>query len=422
MAPGKPRHTKNRRGDYVYNRSAPHIASLPRATEELAVAYRIFSPGLDQLTQLESIAADVSYRIENGGCTEIKQSLGISNDSKFLELYKKSYAVYAAEIKRMKEAEEAEDARLAEELAAREARKKAQEESQEPTVYSRRNDSGKRITIEQQKVSRNDNTHNHNKRRADDESTTPCPKKRIRHCCSNNDTIPDPYWLSKADAQANLDTMNVRAKNLETSLTRLQDFYHDICVKAGTTPDPTISGPLARADTQIRQNAIWYVEELQRVMAGAPSTELSLAAGWEWKRDRFDNSTVRGLIERIREFGARLVDTEKEMASADLMREEFVLECAKKSGVQVVEGVRDMFLEDWAKQLLRITQTVAHEAREYVSFRTMEAEWANKWAQPGVGEHVGDRSSPIVIDSSDSDDDSLSSLFGDSEDDLEGDE
>lgn len=46
-------------------------------------------------------------------------------------------------------------------------------------------------------------------------------------------------------------------------------------------------------------------------MDGAASAELGFAVGGgvsEWKRDRFGNAAVRGLKERIREFGARLVD------------------------------------------------------------------------------------------------------------------
>lgn len=417
MPAGKARYAKDAREDYIFNRPAPAIASLPRATEDLVIAYRIFSPGLDTVTKLDQIAADVSYGIENGTCGDLMQNLGISSSSKLQELYKKSYSLYVAEIKRMDEEEDAEATRFAKELAAREVREQALGGETTPSDCSNKDTGEDRNTFEQQKVNSNNDSTNRKKRHTDDEPSTPCFIKRVRHY-SVDDKIPDPYWLSKDEAQTVLETMSVRVGNLEATLTRLQNFYHDNFVNADSIPNPTISAPLARADTQIRQDAVWYVEELQRIMAGASSSELGIVAGWEWKRDRFDNAEVRGLIERIREFNARLVHTEKEMDGADRLREDFMQEFAKSSAM---EATGEMFLEDWAKQLLRVTNILAHEARQYVSFRTMEAEWAEKWAHPGDREGVADGSSPIVIDSSSSnsgsDDDD--SLVDDSEDEKE---
>lgn len=112
-------------------------------------------------------------------------------------------------------------------------------------------------------------------------------------------------------AQAALEAIKIRAISLDTILIRLQGFHIDTLVATSTTPIPTVAAVLARLDTQLRQDAIWCVNELQRVIDGAASAELGFAVGGgvsEWKRDRFGNAAVRGLKERIREFGARLVD------------------------------------------------------------------------------------------------------------------
>lgn len=407
MAPGKNRFAKRDRDDYVFNRTAPPKAALPRATKELVVACRIFSPGLAKLTDLDAIAANVSYGIENRMCGELIRNLGIKDHYELEQLYKKSYAVYAAEIKRMEDEDKAEAARLAERLAAREAREESREDEKNSAEGSK-NSHEKRMTISGQKAAKRNNTNNHKKRRADEEPSISSPNKRPRHDPAN-DTIPDPYWLSKDDAQAALDEMMVRAEDLCATLVRLQDFYQDNFLTADATPNPTISAPLERLDTQLRQDAMWYVEELQNIMDGEGSAELgaTAAAGFEWKRARFDNGAVRGVIERIREFGARLVNTQKEMDEADRMQGDFVREAEEGEVV-----LREMFLEEWADQLVRVTVVVAHEAQKYVSFRTMEADWEDKWAeQCGEGEEEEEviegrpGSSVIVIDSSESEGD-----------------
>lgn len=392
MPAGKPRYAKAGRDDYVFDRPAPTTAALPRATEDLLMAYRIFSPGLGKLADLDEVTASVSKGIDNGNCNELMRDLGVGSANQLRELCKKSYNVYAAEIKRMIAVEKAEATKLAEKLAAREARKQAQEEESE------------RILEEKAKLARNAPTATANKRRADDELTSPCPTKRVRHD-KPKDMIPDLYWLSKDQAQAAVDAMNICAKNLGATFIRLQDFYRVTFVTDGNPANPTISTPLKRTETQICQDTIWYVEQLQNIMAGTPSRELGFTSGLgeEWKRDRFHNAVVRGLIERIREFGARLKDTEKEMNEADRLREEFVKDT---TGCQVM---RELFLKDWAKQLLRVTSTIAHEAKEYVSFRTMEAEWKEKWAKKEKEDMVCDdveksRDAVVIVinDSSDS--------------------
>lgn len=406
MPAGKPRYAKAGREDYVFNRPAPAIAALPRATEDLLVAYRIFSPGLGKLADLDGISASVLQGVGDGSCDDLMQSLGVGSSIELRELCKKSYNVYATEIKRMIAVEEAEATKLAEKLAAREARKQAQQEEREKAI------------AEKEMLTQSDHTATTNKRRADAELTSPCPTKRIRHEISN-DLIPDPYWLSKEQAQAALDAMNVCAKNLEASFICLREFYHDTFARDNDPVNPTISTSLNRLETQIRQDTVWYVEELQKIMAGAPSAELGIKTGLEgeWKRDRFHNATVRGLIERIREFGARLKDTEKEISEADRLREEFAKE---NVGCEVV---REMFLQSWAKQLRRVTTSATHEAKEYVSFRTMEAEWAEKWAEKetektadeGQGEKNRSSVEVIVIDDSSDSDDSYDSVLDESD-------
>lgn len=404
MPAGKPRYAKAGREDYVFNRPAPAIAALPRATEDLLVAYRIFSPGLGKLADLDEISASVLQGVEDGSCDDLMQGLGVGSSIELRELCKKSYNVYAAEIKRMIAVEEAEANKLAEKLAAREARKQAQEEEREKAI------------AEKETLTQSDHTATTNKRCADAELTSSCPTKRIRHeIC--NDLIPEPYWLSKEQAQAALDDMNVCAKNLEATFICLREFYHDTFASDNDPANPTISTSLNRLETQICQDTMWYVEELQKTMEGAPSAELGIKTGLEgeWRRDRFHNATVRGLIERIREFGARLKDTEKEMDESDRLREEFAKE---NVGCEVV---RQMFLQSWAKQLRRVTTTAAHEAKEYVTFRTMEVEWAEKWAEKkktaDEGQGEKDRSSVevIVIDDSSDSDDSYDSVLDESD-------
>lgn len=430
MPPGKPRNAKQGRDSYVFNRSAPHIATLPRATKELIVAYRIFSPGLNDLTDLEQSAANVLRDLDNGMCEELMKNLGVSSTRAVREVCKKSYAAYASEIQRMNDEEGAEAARLAEELAAHEAEEQAQQESTKTTESSEKVKHEKRKAMEegqtatrqefaQKNNKNNSNSSNSNKRCADDDlaASSPSPSKRSRHD-PTTDLIPDPYWLSQADAQATLDAMGRRTKALAATLTRLEDFYLDTFLPTGATPPiPTVSASLARADIQLRRDAVWYIDELQKVMAGAASPELgvvaALGSGAAWKRNRFGNPVVRGLIERIRELYARLVGAEREMGEADRLRGEFV-------GGD--EGAREVFLEGWAAQLVRVTETLAYEAPQYVSFRTMEAEWRMKWAEEreeGGGEEEAERRSVIVIDGSDSDD---GGRADGSQDDLEDDD
>lgn len=404
MPAGKPRYVKAGRDDYVFNRPAPAIAALPRATEDLLVAYRIFSPGLGKLVDLDAISTSVSKSIEGGSCDDLMQSLGVGSSNELRELCKKSYNMYAAEIKRMIAVEEAEAAKLAAKLAAHEARKQAQEEERE------------RAVAEKEKLTQNNHTATTNKRRAHAELTESSPTKRVRQE-NSNDMIPDLYWLSKEQAQAALDAMSVRAKKLEATTICLRQFNYDTFVSDSDPANSTISTSLNRLETQIRQDTMWYVEELQKIMSGAPSAELGIKTGLkgEWKRDRFHNATVRGLIERIREFGARLKDTERELDEANRLREEFVKDISE------CKMIRQMFLKDWTKQLFRITSTLAHEAKKYVSFRTMEAEWADKWAEKEnektAGQGEKDRSSVevIVIDDSSDSDDSYDSVVDESE-------
>lgn len=412
MPAGKPRYAKAGRDDYVFNRPAPSLAALPRATEDLLLAYRIFSPGLGKLADLDEVTASISRGIDNGSCKELMRDLGVGSANQLREVCKKSYNVYAAEIKRMIAVDQADAAQLAEKLAARKARKQAQAK-----------DSERIINEEKAKLAHNPPTATTNKRGADDELTPSCPTKRVRHDNNSNDMIPDLYWLSKGQAQAALDVMNVCAKNLEATFISLQNFYLHTFVTDSDPADPTISTPLKRLETQICQDALWYVEQLQNIMAGAASNELGFTAGLgeEWKRDRFHNAVVRGLIERIREFGARLKDTEKEMNEADRLREEFVKDT---TGCKVMG---EMFLKDWAKKLLRVTNTIAHEAKEHVSFRTMEAEWKDKWAekekekQNTVASELeleGEKArgaAVIVIDDSSDSEESHDSLSDDSE-------
>lgn len=424
MPAGKPRYAKAGRDDYVFNRPAPAVAALPRATEDLLVAYRIFSPGLGELTDLDAISASVFKSIGDGSCNDLMQSLGVGTRNELRELCKKSCNVYAAEIKRMIAVENAEAVKLAEKLAASEASKQAQQEQRE------------KLIVEKQKLAQNDPTATTNKRRradadADAELTESCLTKRARRD-NSNDMIPNVYWLSKEQAQATLDAISARANKLGATFDPLQKFFRDTFVNDSNPAIPTITRSMNYLETQIRKDITWYVEELQKIMAGAPSSELGIKKGLEggWKRDRFHNAAVRGMIERIREFGARLKDTEREMDEARRLQEVFA-----EDDVGCIV-TREMHLQRWAKQLLRVTNTVAHEAKEYVTFRTMEAEWEEKWApvvreeedsvplrtmdkdqEKMVGEGEKERSNVevIVIDDSSDSDDFNDLLFDESE-------
>lgn len=154
MAPGRPRYRK--RDSYVFNHSAPSLSTLQRATQDLILAYRVFSQGLDDLNQLDEAAINISYGIENGMYEDLMRSMGIRSTSAMRQICNRSYAVYATGITRMNDEEESEAPTLAKELEAPETTGRA------TGGWKNANDV-KGSHIEEQKATRQDGTKNKNK-------------------------------------------------------------------------------------------------------------------------------------------------------------------------------------------------------------------------------------------------------------------
>lgn len=204
----------------------------------------------------------------------------------------------------------------------------------------------------------------------------------------DDNLIPDSHWLSLPEAHATLARMATRAADMRSLHDRLSAFY-TMCVTRGgrSSPVPEIERVLDTCKTQITKGAIWYVSALQDVMTNVEPADSGTE--WAWRRTLRGNEEICEIMDRIREFDARLLAMEGLWKAAEMKTDEWgkMSSAARKKG-----KARDKFVREWIVLLERFTEVAAKEAQSWVNLMDLygdEDEDSDIEASEGEGSHVG---------------------------------
>lgn len=180
----------------------------------------------------------------------------------------------------------------------------------------------------------------------------------------DDNRIPDSHWLSLPDAHATLARMATRAADLRSCHDRLSAFYTMCITRGGRAPRvPAIERVLLdTCKAQIEKGAIWYVGSLQGVMTNVEPADSGTE--WAWRRTLRGNEEICEIMDRIREFDARLLAMEEAWTAAERKTEAW----GQLSNAERKKGkARAKFVREWVVLLERFTEVAAKEAESWVS-------------------------------------------------------